>query len=138
MDSTKPYMVKIDREYDLNPPSVSASGVYLCRDDQLTFVVSVITLVGKREVSITFFYRKWTTTLIPAHYGSGRRIQDFSGGLGGGGGGGGGGDSGQARYDKWGAFSLVPRPNGRSCGWISTFDHRYSTQGLETDVVSTN
>ena len=25
MDSNTPYMVKIDREYDLNPPSVSAS-----------------------------------------------------------------------------------------------------------------
>ena len=30
MDSTKPYMVKIDREYDLNPPSVSASGREQC------------------------------------------------------------------------------------------------------------
>ena len=29
MDSTTPYMVKIDREYDLNPPSVSASGYCL-------------------------------------------------------------------------------------------------------------
>ena len=65
--------------------------ILICRNDRLTFVVSVIEiliLIGKREVSITF-YRKWTTTLthVPAHYGSGRRIQDFSGGGGGGGGG---------------------------------------------------
>ena len=55
---------------------------------------------------ITFKNLKWTTTLIPAHYGSGRRIQDFSEG----------GDSDRARYDKCDGGAVRFRSNTKSAG----------------------
>ena len=95
--------------------------MYLCLDHRLTFdvnVIEILTLVGKHEVRHHFLNLKWTTTLIPAHYGSGRRIQilasgviqvrpgTISGVVGVGGGGGGGGCCPlQTQYEKWGSFN---------------------------------